>query len=279
MTDRRSVLKLGLAAAAGPLLGPAAAGAQEGSAGDPWRGLKIGVASYTFRSFPVDATIKGIKRVGLKYVSIKDSHLPMKSTPEERKAVGQQFRDAGITPLSCGVVYLPKDEPGIRAAFEYARDLGVPTMVCSFEPVILPLLDPLVKEFNIRLAIHNHGPGDKNFPTPGDIMKAVSSHDERIGVCIDIGHTLRAGVDPAAAIRACRSRLYDMHLKDVTMAAAKGGPVEGGRGVLDLKSVFKALLDIRYPNMAGFEYEKDGADPLPGLAETVGYCRGLLASL
>lgn len=110
-------------------------------------------------------------------------------------------------------------------------------------------------------------------------MKAVSGHDERIGVCIDIGHTLRAGVDPAAAIRECRGRLYDMHLKDVTMASAKGGPVEGGRGVLDLKAVFKALVDIRYRHLAAFEYEKDGSDPLPGLAETVGYCRGLVASL
>jgi sugar phosphate isomerase/epimerase len=227
----------------------------------------------------VEQAIKGIQKVGLKYVSIKESHLPLKSTAEERKAVGQKFRDAGITPLSCGVVYLPKDEAGIRNAFEYTRDLGVPTMVCSFLPEVLPLLEPYVKEFNIRLAIHNHGPGDKNFPTPDDVFKAVSSHDERIGLCIDVGHTLRAGVDPATAIRACKSRLYDMHLKDVNQAAAKGSPVEGGRGVLDLKSVFKALLDINYPYQAEFEYEKDQADPLAGLAETVGYCKGLVASL
>lgn len=161
MTDRRSLLKVGIAAAASPLVGAGAARAQGEGSGDPWRGLKIGVASYTFRSFPVDATIKGIKRVGLKYVSVKDMHLALKSTPEERKAVGRQFRDAGVTPLSCGVIYLPKEEAGLRNAFEYARDLGVPTIVCSFDPVILPLLDPLVKEFNIRLAIHNHGPGDK----------------------------------------------------------------------------------------------------------------------
>jgi sugar phosphate isomerase/epimerase len=245
--------------------------------GDPWRGLKIGVASYTFRNFPVETTIKGIRRVGLPWVSIKDSHLPMKSSAEERKAVGRQFRDAGITPLSCGVVYLPKDEAGIRAAFEYARDLGVPTMVCSPTPGTFDLLDRLVEEFDIRLAIHNHGPGDKNFPTPDDVMKAAQDHDKRIGLCIDIGHTLRSGVDPAKAILKHRERLFDIHLKDETRAAANGAPVEAGRGALDLKAVFHALLRIRYPYMAEFEYEKDGDDPLPGLSESVGYCKGLIA--
>jgi sugar phosphate isomerase/epimerase len=241
--------------------------------------LKIGVASYTFRRFPVENTIRGIQRVGLRYVSIKDAHLPLKSAPAERKAVGQKFRDAGITPLSCGVISLPNEESSIREAFEYARDLGVPTMVCSPHPDSFDLLDRMVKEFDLRLAIHNHGPGDQHFPTPGDVMKAVEGHDRRIGLCIDIGHTFRAGVNPADAILQFRERLYDMHLKDISRAAATGTTVEAGRGVLDLRAVFQALLQIRYPFLAEFEYEKDSEDPLPGLAESVGYCKGLLTLL
>jgi inosose dehydratase len=279
--NRRGFLQLTLATTAAPLLGSAAAAPPPpiASAEDPWRGLKIGVASYTFRRFPVEATIRGIQRVGLRYVSIKDAHLPLRSTPAERAAVGQQFRAAGITPRSCGVISLPNEERRIREAFEYARDLDVPTMVCSPHPDSLGLLDRMVKEYDIRLAIHNHGPEDKQFPTPGDVMKAVEGHDHRIGLCIDVGHTLRAGVNPAEAILKFRERLYDMHLKDVSRATAAGANVEAGRGVLDLRAVFRALLRIRYPFMAEFEYEKDSEDPLPGLAESVGYCRGLMASL
>src|SRR5437016_6565249 len=171
LLNRRALLGAGAAAAAAPFLdarGVPAAPAT--TAADPWRGLKIGVASYTFRKQALDGLIRGTQRVGLKYVSIKDSHLPMKSTPEERKAVGQKLRDAGITPLSCGVIYLPADEPGMRAAFEYARDLGVPTIVCSPQPGTFDVLDRLVKEFEIRLANHNHGPGDKHYPNPDEVM-------------------------------------------------------------------------------------------------------------
>jgi len=285
---RRDILRASAAAAvAGPGLviapqaDPSTLNSQPSTtrAADPWRGLKIGVASYTFRSHSVEKCIQGIQKVGLKYVSIKDFHLPMNSTASQRKAVADQFRAAGITPLSCGVVNMKNDEANVRQAFEYARDAGIPTIVCAPEPAALPILDRMVKEFDIRLAIHNHGPGDMKFPLPDDVMKAVSSLDPRIGLCIDIGHTLRAGVDPAQAILKCRSRLFDMHLKDITAAAAAGGPVEGGRGVLDLKAVFQAMLQIRFAYLASFEYEKDASDPLAGLAETVGYCKGLVAGL
>ena len=140
---------------------------------DPWRGLKIGVASYSLRTLSLEAAIKAINRSGLKYVSIKDSHLPMKSTPEHRKEVAQKFKDAGILPMSCGNVTMENDEANIRYAFEYARDTGLPTIVCSPHPDSFALLDKMVKEFDIKLAIHNHGPGDKRFPSPYDAMAAA----------------------------------------------------------------------------------------------------------
>ena len=171
------------------------------AAGLPWRGLKVGLASYSFSKLPLDAAIKGIQRVGVSYVSIKDAHLPMKSTSEERKAVVKKFRDAGITPLSCGVVGLSNDEKQLRNAFEYARDAGIPTMVCKPTHESLPELDKLVKEFDIRLAIHNHGPEDKVWPSPLDVWPVIQKFDERIGVCVDVGHTARCGVDPAQAFR------------------------------------------------------------------------------
>ena len=278
--NRRETLGLGAAAAVTPLLGSAAtADAVPAPPTGPWRSLRIGVASYTFRSFGVEALIAGVKRVGLDCVSLKEMHLPLKSTPEQRKAVAAKLRDAGVAPLSCGVIYLPNDEPGIRNAFEYTRDLGAPVMVCSFDPATVDLLDRYVAEFDIRLAIHNHGPGDKRFATPDIVLETIKDHDKRIGFCIDVGHTLRAGVDPARAILKHRERLYDVHLKDVDRAAPNGATLEAGRGVLDLRAVLAALVRIGYKHMADFEYEKDGSDPLPGLAESVGYCKGLMAGL
>jgi sugar phosphate isomerase/epimerase len=137
----------------------------------------------------------------------------------------------------------------------------------------------MVKEFNIKIAIHNHGPEDKKFPSPHDVWKAVEKYDERLGFCIDVGHTARAGVDPAEAIKKYRARLYDLHFKDINSTAPNGGTVEAGRGVLDLRSFLQAILSIKYQYLLSFEYEKDADDPLPGLAETIGYTRGLLASM
>jgi inosose dehydratase len=275
--SRRDLLKTSiLAAATLPLSGFRPVLAKET---DPWRGLKVGVASYTLRKLPLTDAIRAIRRVDLKYVSIKDFHLPLTSTAEQRRAAAQAFKEAGITPLSCGNITMQNDEANIRQAFEYARDAGLPTIVCSPHPDSMPLLDRMVKEFDIKLAIHNHGPEDKRFPSPYDVWKAVQPFDQRIGLCIDVGHTARAKVDPAEAIVKCRGRLYDLHVKDITSTEPAGTTVEAGRGVLDLKSILQSVLKIQYPYLFSIEYEKDAEDPLPGLAETVGYLKALLASL
>jgi sugar phosphate isomerase/epimerase len=286
MDSRRSVLRrsfLGVGAAA--VLAPftrftSRAQAQAPVSGDdPWLGLKVGIASYTYNRLPLEAAIKGINRVGVNYVSIKDAHLPMKSTSEERKAVAKKFRDAGITPLSCGVVTMNDNESDIRNAFEYARDAGIPTIVCKPTRESLPVLDRMVKEFGLKLAIHNHGPEDKVWPSPLDAWEAIQKYDQNIGVCIDVGHTARCGVDPVKAIRTCAPRLYDLHIKDIASKEGKSRPVEIGRGVLDIRGMLKALLEIHYAYHVGLEYEKDLKDPIPGAAESIGYLRGTLAAM
>src|SRR5688572_29319308 len=280
--SRREVI-VGLGAAAGALMfasgAPAAEAKTRDTSKDPWRGLKFGVASYSLRKLPVEQAIKAIQRVGLVYVSIKDFHLPVNSTSEQRKAVAGQFKAAGITPLSVGVVSFDTDEKKSRNAFEYARDVGVGTIVAAPAPEALPLCERLVKEFDIKLAIHNHGPEDKRFPSPYDIQKAIENLDPRIGYCIDVGHTARAGVDPAEAIEKCKDRLYDIHLKDLARVDRRNMEIECGRGVLDLKSMLAALLKINFQGHVGLEHEKDPEDPVPGLAESVGYVKGMLSGL
>ena len=249
---------------------------------DPWLGLKVGVATYTLRELPIEEAIQGVKRVGLKYVSIKNvkNHIDLSHSSDERKRRAQMFRDAGLTPLSIGNVSMRTGEADIRKAFEFARDIGVQTIVCAPSHDAIPILDKMVKEFDIKLAIHNHGPEDKGFfPSPIDVMRAVEKFDKRIGLCIDVGHTARAGVDPADSIVQCQERLYDVHIKDISAMGDKNTPIEGGRGILDSKSILAALLKIKYQGLVGFEYEKDGKDPIPGLAESVGFIKGLLAGM
>lgn len=276
--SRRDLGRLGLAMAATASLGrsttakPAADDPR-----DPWRGLKMGIASYTLRELPRAQAIQAIQRLGIHYVSIKDMHLPLKSTTEERKAAVREFQAAGITPLSCGVVDLPDDPARLRAAFEYARDAGLPTIVAKPARAALPAIGKLVDEFQIRVAIHNHGPEDKVWPSPYDVWEVVQDHDPRIGLCIDVGHTARCGVNPAEAIHKCAARLFDMHIKDIDSTDPKGRPIELGRGVLDLPAMLKALQAIGYAHLIGLEYEKDGKDPVPGMSESIGYLKGLMA--
>jgi len=278
--SRRDLLKTGaFAAAAIPAVNLASLAAP--ATAEDWLGLKIGVATYTVRELPIEEAIKAVQRVGLKYISIKNvkNHIDLSHTTEERKQRAQIFRDAGLIPLSVGNVGMKDDEADIRRAFEYAREIGVPTMVCAPDKNSIPILDKMVKEFDLKLAIHNHGPEDKQFPSPYDVWQAVEKYDRRIGLCIDVGHTARAGVDPAEAIVKCRERLYDLHMKDISALGNKNTPIESGRGILNSKSILAALLRIKYQGLVGFEYEKDAKDPVPGLAESVGYIKGVLAGL
>jgi inosose dehydratase len=283
--SRRGFVRFGASAAVlaplADLVSPASAAQPDSrSAGDdPWLGLKVGVASYSFSKLSLDETIKGVRRVGVNYVSIKDAHLPLKSTAAQRKEVVRKFRAAGITPLSCGVITMNDDEASLRGAFEYARDAEIPTIVCKPTRKSLPQLDKLVKEFNIRLAIHNHGPEDKVWPSPLDVWEAVQPFDERIGLCIDVGHTARCQVDPVEAIRKCAPRLYDLHFKDLSSREGKSTPVVVGWGVLDTRAMLRALLEIKFPYHVGLEYEAEMNDPLPGVAESIGYVRGVLAAM
>jgi len=282
---RRQLLKSGAFAFAVPALTSMPFSSQVSASSeeaDPWLGLKAGVATYTLRELPIEEAIKATQRVGLKYVSIKNvkNHIDLSHSSEERKRRAQMFRDAGITPLSVGNISMKKGEEEIRAAFEFARDVGVSTIVCAPSQDAIPTLDKMVKEFDIKIAIHNHGPEDKaGFPSPFDAMRAIEGTDKRVGLCIDVGHTARAGVDPADSIIKCQDRLYDVHIKDISALGEKNTPIESGRGILDSKGILAALLKIKYQGLVGFEYEKDGKDPVPGLAESIGYNKGLLVGL
>jgi len=240
--------------------------------------LKLGLASYTLRKFDLDQTLAMTQRVGLKYIAFKSFHLPLDSSPAHIREVARKVKDAGLELYGGGVIYM-KNEAEVRQAFEYAKTAGMDTIIGVPAHNLLPLVDRLVKQYDIKVAIHNHGPGDKVYPTPASAHALIQDLDRRIGLCNDIGHTCRSGVDPAVSAEKYADRLHDVHIKDVSAAVRQGHTVEVGRGVIDIPKFLKTLVKIDYQGIVSFEYEKDENDPLPGLAESVGYVRGVLATI
>lgn len=246
---------------------------------DPFGGLKVGIASYSLRKFPLDQALAMTKQAGVKYITLKDMHLPLKSTPAECQAAHKKVEEAGLVLLGGGVIYINNKADEIRSIFEYAKQAGLPTIVASPDPTALDAVEKAAQEYDIRVAIHNHGPGDKRYPSPLDVLRMVQDRDAHLGICIDVGHTVRLGEDPVAVIQACASRLYDFHIKDVTEATPKGGPTECGRGIIDLVAVLKTLVGLKYPYHVALEHEANGDAPLPGIIESFAYLRGVLAAV
>ena len=240
--------------------------------------FRLGLASYTTRDFSLDDTLEMAKRLELNEVCLKSFHLPLDASKETIESAKEKAAAAGVNIYACGVVYM-KTSDEVKQAFRYAKAAGMKMIVGVPVPDVLPLVNDLVKKYDISVAIHNHGPGDKVYPTLDKAHEKIKNLDRRIGYCMDIGHTARSGRDPAATARRFADRLLDVHLKDVSMAAAKGHCVEAGRGVIDIPALLEALVEIKFTGNASFEFEKDKADPMPGLAESVGYVRGVLAML
>jgi inosose dehydratase len=277
--SRRDFLKLaGLSTASGSLSLSDLLARPSVSAGKGSIPFDFGIASYTFRSFTLDQTIEMTKRLGIKKLTLKDMHLPMKSTDEEMKSALGKMKNGGMELSSCGVVYM-KTEEEVHAAFAYAKMAGIKMMVGAPDAPLLELAEKKVKETDIALAIHNHGPTDQRYPSPESAYRLIERMDKRMGLCIDVGHTQRLGVDPADDVARFFDRLLDIHIKDVSSADAKGTTVEIGRGVIDMTKLLKTLVKLKYSGIIHFEYEKDDKDPLPGVAESVGYVRGMLATM
>lgn len=238
--------------------------------------LKLGMASYTFRKFNLDDTIAMTKRLGLTRIAFKSFHLPLESTEEEIKAVATKVKESGLDLYGCGVVYM-QNEDEVHRAFDYAKAAGMRVIIGVPEHCLLELVNKKVQEYDMVLAIHNHGPGDERYPSPESGYERIKDLDQRMGLCIDVGHTQRLGIDPVESIERFADRLHDVHIKDVSRASKEGTTIEMGRGVIDIPEVLKTLLKIKYPGIASFEFEKDEDDPLPGVAESVGYVRGVLS--
>ncbi|MEO8580303.1 MAG: sugar phosphate isomerase/epimerase [Gemmatimonadales bacterium] len=292
MTDeslpRRTFLKLAALGAAGAGLGDLGcatgipAPASRGNARDAGQdaGIKLGVASYSLRNFPRAQAIQMTKALGIRYINLKSMHLPYELSPVEIAAARQEIEAAGLVIVGGGMITFDTDtDDGVHRYFDYAKAAGMPVIVCTCKPSTLPRIEKFVKQYDIKIAIHNHGPGDENFPSPYDALIAVKGMDPRMGLCIDVGHTVRTGTDVVRAIADAGPRLIDMHAKDLRDLKVAESQCIVGEGKMPIADIFRQLRAIRYPGYVNLEYEIDADDPMPGMKQSFAYMRGVLAGL
>nr|WP_068892383.1 sugar phosphate isomerase/epimerase family protein [Pedobacter panaciterrae] len=278
MTTRRSFLHQGILGLAATSLASipsvyAAPIKLESAKGKP-DPFKLGIAGYSFVNFNLDESLKMMKKVDVHYLCIKDFHLPYKSTTEEIAVFHAKLKENDVTGYAVGPIYT-KNKEEIDSAFDYAKRVGVDLIIGIPSHADLDYVSQKTKEHNIRYAIHNHGPEDKLYPSAESIYNLIKNLNEGVGICFDMGHNKRDGRDSVADFQKFSKRIFDMHLKNVTAATKDGSTCELGRGVIDIPAFIKMLRKVNYTGSCSLEYEKDMKDPLAGIAESVGYFRGV----
>ncbi len=236
--------------------------------------FKLAMAGYSFVHFNLDQSLEMMKKTDVHYLCIKDFHLPYASTAEQITAFHEKLKQSGVTGYAVGPIYA-KSTKEIDNSFDYAKRVGVKLIVGIPNHEDLPYVAQKVKETGIRYAIHIHGPGDKLYPNAVTVYNLVKDLDPGVGICFDMGHDTRYGNDAIADLEKYQKRIFDIHLKNVTAATKEGTTCELGRGVIDVPLFIKTLRKIKYSGMCSLEYEKDMKDPLAGIAESVGYYKGV----
>ncbi len=237
--------------------------------------FKIGMAGYTFVKFDLDKTLETLQRCDVHYLCIKDFHLPFNSTDEQIQQFHAKLKEKGVTGYAVGPIYM-KSKEAVDNAFEYAKRVGVKLIVGVPNYDLLPYVDQKVKEYGFNYAIHLHGPDIKEYPDAEDVWNHVKDLDPRIGMCLDIGHDTRNGKDPVADLKKYHTRVFDVHIKDVTGNTKLGYSLEIGRGVIDFPAFVKMLRKVGYTGVCSLEHEKDMGNPFMGIAESIGYFRGVI---
>jgi sugar phosphate isomerase/epimerase len=246
----------------------------------PPTSLNLGVASFSLRNFPRDKAIGMVKALGTRYVNFKSVHLPYELSAPDLAAARKEIETAGLEIVGGGVITFERDtDDDVEKYFVYARAAGMPLITAHADAQILPRIERFARQYDIKVAIHNHGPEDKRFPSPYDALKHVRNMDRRMGLCIDIGHTVRTGTDVVRAIADAGPRLLDMHAKDLRDLTAKASQCIVGEGAIPIAAIFEQLETIGYRGYVNLEYEIDVDDPLPGMKQSFAYMRGALAGL
>jgi len=237
--------------------------------------FKFGMAGYSFANFDVDKTLDEMQKLDIHYLCIKDFHLPLNSTDAQIKDFLDKLASKDITGYAVGPIYM-KSKEEVDNAFEYAKRVGVRLIIGVPDVELLPYVDKKVKEYDFNYAIHLHGPDQNVYQDAEDVWNHIKDLDPRIGMCLDIGHDYRNGKDPIADLKKYFSRVFDVHLKNVTGSTKAGASVEVGRGLIDIPAFIGALRETGYKGVVSLEYERNMKDPFVGIGESIGYFRAML---
>ncbi len=226
-------------------------------------GFQMGMQSYTLRGFKVDQALQEIQKLGLHNVEFFDAHFPVKSSDADIEAMKSKTKALGITLRGHGVNPFTKDHEANRRYFEFAKKAGIRNLAGDPTEDSFDSLDKLVAEYQIRIAIHNHGPNAR-YNKVTDVLNAIKGHNPLIGACADLGHYIRSAEDPVRVINLLEGRLYGVHLKDFADQKAQTKGVILGQGHLDVVGVFKALRKVNFPadGALSLEYEEQPENPL-----------------
>ncbi len=275
VTSRRSFLSRAAAAAAAPAAASAAAAPTMET--HHWGDVKLAVATYSLRKFSRSQAIEIVKSLGIRYVNVKSFHMPYYLSEDELKAARAEFEKAGLQIVAGGNISLRSDDKDeLEPYFKYAKAAGMPVMVCAPKHSNLPLIEKLAIRYDIKMAIHNHGPEDSYYPAAIDVMKRVKDMDPRMGLCVDVGHTVRTGADILEEIDGAWSRIYDFHIKDLADFSDKRSQVPVGEGKMPVAAIFSMLKKRKYAGVVGLEFEIDADAPQVGMAKSFAYMRGVL---
>lgn len=275
VTSRRSFLGGAAAAAAAPAAVSAAAAPTMEE--HHWGDVKLAVATYSLRKFSRSQAIDIVKSLGVKYLNIKSFHMPYYLSDEELKAARAEFEKAGLQIVAGGNISLKGDtNDELEPYFKYAKAAGMPVMVCAPKHSNLPLIEKLAVRYDVKMAIHNHGPEDRFYPAASDVMKRVKDMDPRMGLCVDVGHTVRTGADILEEIDVAWERIYDFHVKDLADFSDKRSQVPVGEGKMPVSAIFRMLKERKYGGVVGLEFEIDADAPQLGMAKSFAYMRGVL---
>jgi sugar phosphate isomerase/epimerase len=273
-TSAAGVAAAGLASTS-PLLGSALA-----EEAPPSNRLKLGIQLYSLRGFPVDQALQHAKELGFEQVEFFSGMLPLDASHEQIASMKKRVADLGMSISAHGVNGFGRNAASNRKIFEFAKALGIRNITADPDPESFDSLNDLVQEFDIRIAIHNHGPRHR-YNKAVDVLQAIEGRDDRIGACADLGHYIRSGEPAIDVIRLLKGRLYGIHLKDFAEMKADAKGVVLGRGHLDVPAVFDALLKSGFPadGAMSLEYEENPEDPIADIRECVAVAKKALDEL
>lgn len=277
-------LTAGTVALGGRLISPAAA-AGDPKNDDPYAGFKMGVQSYSLRGFDAKTALAHTRTLGLKYWEAYPRHIPQSTLPKHIAEQKKLLSDAGVTLLAYGVLGFDANENKAREAFDFAKAMGIVSLSANpkKDKATFDLLDKLVDEYDVAIAIHNHGP-NALYDKISDVEEMVKDRHAKIGACVDTGHFIRSDEDPVDALERLGKRVFGVHLKDVRTIGGEGDKKRKlytilGQGDLDVLACLKTLRKLKYQNALSLEYEENPENPLSDIEVCLKVVREAAAKL